>query len=334
MPGKTSSSNQKLKMLYLYNIFVKQTDEEHALSAAQIIGELERYGISEQRKTLYDDIHLLKAYGLDIVMSGGKQYTYYLASRDFELPELKLLADAVASARFLTEKKSRELIGKIEGLASIYEGRQLQRHVYVANRVKSMNERIYLNVDIIHRAINEKKQISFKYFDYDIRKKKHYRDGLRTASPVELTWDDERYYLVAFYKKRPDNYTNFRVDRMESIEILDESAENIPERFSLSEYMNSTFSMFSGETQDVKLRFENSLVNVVLDRFGKDIIIVPDGDEHFTVSVKVKAGTPFFGWLLQFGTAAEIVRPSELNEKYYEHLKAVADKISENRKAK
>lgn len=324
MTEKTSV--QKLKMLYLYNIFIKYTDEEHSLTIAEIIEMLKDYGISAERKTLYNDIQLLKEFGLDIIMNNGKQYSYYLASRDFELPELKLLADAVASSRFLTDKKSRELLRKIESLASVHEGNQINRQVYVTNRVKSMNERIYLNVDIIHRAIQEKKQISFRYFDYDLTKKKHYRDGLRVASPFAMTWDDERYYLVAFYEKRPENYTNFRVDRMEEIKILEDKVARVPKNFSLSEYMNSTFSMFSGEICDVKLRFHNSLVNVVIDRFGKNVIIIPDGDEHFTVNVQARTGAPFYGWLFQFGTNAEIVRPADVKQQYLDMLESVLNK--------
>lgn len=327
MSEKKPTPNQKLKLLYLYRIFMKQTDEEHSLTVSELIEELGEYGISVERKTLYNDIQMLKTFGMDILMNNGKQYSYYLASRDFELPELKLLADAVASSRFLTERKSRELLKKIENLASVHEGNMIQRQVFVANRVKSMNERIYLNVDIIHRAINEKKQISFRYFDYDLTKKKCYRDGIRVASPFALTWDDERYYLIAFYEKRPDNYTNFRVDRMESIEILDNKVAKVPENFSLSEYMNSSFGMFSGKTEEVKLRFHNSLVNVVIDRFGKNITIIPDGEEHFTVKVPVKPEATFFGWLFQFGVNAEILRPAELRSKYLEQLRAVAGMI-------
>ena len=321
MSDKNTNGNQRLKILYLYKILLERSDEEHIITMPEIISQLELYGISAGRKALYDDIEALKTYGLDIISVRGDKSGYYVGNRDFELPELKLLADAVTSSRFLTEKKSSELLKKIESLSSVYQAKQINRQVYIADRVKAMNERIYLNVDVIHRAIAENKQISFKYFDYDMQKRRRYRDGLRVCSPYALSWDDERYYLIAFYPKRPDNYTNFRVDRMENVEILSDEARVIPQAFNLSEYMNSTFSMFSGEAQEVKLRFHISLVNTVLDRFGKNISLRPDGDEWFTIRVNIKAEPPFFGWLFQFGTKAEIVQPKELKEKYIEQLK-------------
>lgn len=323
MSDKNTSGNQRLKILYLYKILLERSDEEHIITMPEIIKQLELYGISAGRKALYDDIEALKTYGLDIISVRGDKSGYYVGNRDFELPELKLLADAVTSSRFLTEKKSSELLKKIESLSSVYQAKQINRQVYIADRVKAMNERIYLNVDVIHRAITENKQISFKYFDYDMQKRKRYRDGLRICSPYALSWDDERYYLIAFYPKRPDNYTNFRVDRMENVEIITDEARVIPQVFNLSEYMNSTFSMFSGEAQEVKLKFHISLVNTVLDRFGKNISLRPDGDEWFTIRVNIKAEPPFFGWLFQFGTKASIVEPSELKEKYIEQLQAV-----------
>ena len=324
MPDIVKTPNQRLKILYLYRIFLECTDEEHSITMSEIISKLELYGITAARKALYEDIEALKLYGLDIVSSKGVNAGYRVVSREFELPELKLLADAVSSSRFLTEKKSRELLEKLEKLTSVYEAKQIQRQVFIADRVKAINERIYLNVDAIHRAIAEQKKISFRYFDYDISKKKRYREGIKTCSPYALTWSDERYYLVAHYEKY-NNIANFRVDRMESVEILEEEAEKYPADFKLSEYLKSTFSMFSGEAEEVRLRFEKSLVNSVIDRYGKNITMITDGDEHFTVRVQVKTEhpEPFFGWLLQFGTNAEIVEPLSLREKYKAHLQSV-----------
>ena len=328
MGEMVKNANQRLKILYLYKILLERSDENHAVQMPEIMAQLELYGITATRKTIYDDIEALKSYGLDIVSGGrGKSSGYYVASRDFELPELKLLADAVSSSRFLTEKKSAELLKKIESLSSVHEAKQIQRQVYVTNRVKAMNERIYINVDVIHRAIAEGKKIKFKYFDYDLQKKKKYRDGIRICSPYALAWDDERYYMIAFYDRR-DCISNFRIDRMESVEILEDKAKEKPKNFIVADYMNSSFSMFSGDTQDVKLRFDNKLINAVIDRFGKNITIMADGDSHFTVRVKVKAEhpEPFFGWLFQFGTMAEIVEPCELRKRYIEMLRAVTEK--------
>lgn len=327
MTDKTKNSNNRLKILYLYKIFLDKTDEQHYLTMPEIISQLELYGISAGRKALYEDIEALKSFGLDIVSIKGNTSGYYVASRDFELPELKLLADAVSSSRFLTEKKSAELLKKIESLSSVHEAKQIQRQVYVTNRVKAMNERIYLNVDVIHRAIVENKKIMFRYFDYNIQKKKTYRDGTRICSPYALAWEDERYYLIAYYDNR-QTISNFRIDRMESVEIIDEKAVEKPENFIVADYMNSSFSMFSGKTQEVKLRFDNQLINPVIDRFGKNITIIADGDSHFTVRVKVKVEhpEPFFGWLFQFGAMAEIIEPCELRDRYIEMLKSVTEK--------
>ncbi len=326
MSDNIKNTNQRLKILYLYKILLERTDEEHYITMPEIISQLSLYGITAARKALYEDIEALKVFGLDIVSGRGTNAGYQVVSRDFELPELKLLADAVSSSRFLTEKKSSELLKKLEKLTSIYEAKQIQRQVFIADRVKSGNERIYMNVDAVHRAIAEQKKISFKYFDYDINKKKRYRQGIRTCSPYALTWDDERYYLVAYYEKY-DSISNFRVDRMENVEILPESAQKYPSGFNLSSYLNSTFSMFSGESEEVKLCFEQSLINAVIDRFGKNISIFPDDDEHFTVQVQIKTEhpEPFFGWLFQFGTKVKIIAPFTLKEKYIEMLKKVCN---------
>ncbi len=327
MANNEKNSIQRLKILYLYKIMLEQTDENHHITMSEIISQLELYGISAARKALYEDIEALRTFGLDIKQLKGNTSGYFVASREFELPELKLLADAVTSSRFLTEKKSNELLKKIEGLASKYEAKQIQRQVFVANRVKAMNERIYINVDTIQRAISEGKKISFKYFDYDLKKKKKYRDGIRVCSPYALSWDDERYYLISYYEKY-QKITNFRIDRMESVEVLEELSEPKLQDFNVAEYMKSSFSMFSGEAEEVKLRFDNSLINTVLDRFGNEITVIPDGEHHFTLRVKVKAEPPFFAWLFQFGKKAEIAEPIKLREKYMERLNEVIDTIN------
>ena len=321
--GRTSI--QRLKILYLYDILMELTDEQHPITMPEIIRELELKGVSAARKALYEDIDALKAYGVDIISSKGHNASYYVGSRDFQLPELKLLADAVASARFLTEKKSQELLNKIGQLASVSQSKELQRQVFVSDRVKAMNEKIYLSMDTIRKAIDEHKQISFKYFDYDLKKNKSYRDGIRVASPYALTWGDDRYYLIAHYEKYPDKPTNFRVDRMESVTILDAPAKAMPSDFKLSDYLNSTFSMFSGKTEEAKLRFTNDLVNTVIDRFGKNIPLMPEDDGHFTIWVNVKVQQPFYGWLFQFGTKAQIIEPLSAKREYARQLRAALE---------
>lgn len=313
------------RLLYVYKIFLEETDENHYLTREEIVTILARYGVSAERRAIYEDVNALQSFGLDIVEdhSGGNCH-YALVSRDFELAELKLLADAVSSSQFLTEKKSAELLKKIESLCSRYEAEQIRRQVFVANRLKSDNERILLSVDTIHRAMSENRQISFRYFSYDVKKNRVYREGLRQCSPYALVWQDERYYLLGYYEKR-QGITNFRVDRMEGVTVCDEARLPQPEGFSVAKYINASFSMFSGEVSKVELRAENELVNAVFDRFGTDIIVCPDGEEHFTVSVDVKAEQPepFFGWIFQFGSRVRIISPSWLAERYKEFVKEV-----------
>lgn len=320
------TGNQKLTLLYIYKILFEGTDEDHIMTSADIAERLEAYGVSASRKTIYDDVNVLREAGVEILSGRGSNSGYRLVGRDFQTAELTLLANAVSSAKFLTEKKSSELLKKISRLTSSYEGSQLRREVYIANRPKSMNEKIYYNVDTIHKAIAEKKKIAFMMFDYDLRKKPNFREGVRTCSPYALCWNEEKYYLVAHYEKY-GKITNFRVDRMTDIHILDEPAQKQPRDFSLSAYLSSTFSMFSGDSEDVRLRFDNDLINAVIDQFGKSVPIYPHGDTQFDTIVKVKTEQPqpFFGWIFKFGTKARIIGPAHLVDKYKKMLKEAAD---------
>ncbi len=312
------SANQKFKLLYLMKMLLEKTDDHHPMTVNQMINELALYNIKAERKSIYDDLEALKVYGLDIIRVKGKSTGYFVASRDFEIPELKLLVDAVQCSKFITTKKSRELIRKLEKLASHHQAVYLQREVCLTNRPKSFNENIYLNVDIIHEAIGKKKGIRFKYYDYSLSKRKVYRKegSFYYTSPYGLSWDDEKYYLIAFSEKH-DDFIHYRVDRMSDVEILDESRIPLPrgEEFNLVEYSRKVFRMFGGEGVPVEMWFDNSLVNVVIDRFGKDIRIKKRDEKTFTITTDVVLSGPFYAWIFQFGDKAGIITPeSAINE--------------------
>lgn len=316
-------SNQKLKLLYLLKMLEEKTDEDNTMTINDMIAELERYGITAERKSIYDDLEALRHYGLDIAMRKSKTTDYFVASRLFELPELKLLVDAVQCSKFVTHKKSNELIKKIESLASYRQAQSLHRQVYVSNRVKTINESIYYNVDCLHAAIAENKKVTFKYFDYDINKEKVYRKNgdKYLVSPYGLSWDDENYYLVSFSTKYND-FTHYRVDRMTEIEIFNEQRDPLPERehFDIAEYTKKVFSMFGGEEVTVKLQFDISLVNAVIDRFGKDITIGKVDEENFYIWIKVVVSSTFFAWVMQFGNKVKILSPESVVDQYSDAL--------------
>lgn len=322
------SANQKLKLLYLLKILTEQSDEEHCMSAQALIDALGAYDIKAERKSIYDDIAQLIDFGYDIVLvkakSGGG---YYLAGREFELAELKLLVETVQASRFLTLKKSRELIAKIEKLASKAEAGQLQRQVYVANRIKTANESIYYIVDDIHRAIQNNEQISFQYLDWNLNKELVPRkDGkIYRISPWALTCKDENYYLIA-HENESNSIKHFRVDKMGHIQVLTGVARQGAEmfdRFDIAAYANKTFGMYGGKEEIVTLEFENRFIGVVLDRFGKEISVRPRDAQHFSVRVQVALSGQFFGWLTGLGAGAKITAPAAVVEEYRSYLQGV-----------
>lgn len=311
--------NQKAKILYLLKLFLEETDDEHPLSRRAIEEKLADMGIRAERKSLYDDIETLKNFGLDITYRKERPEGYYLAGREFELPELKLLVDAVQSSRFITQKKSDSLIRKIEKLASRYEAGSLQRQVVVADRIKAMNESIYYNVDRLHTAIAQNRQISFRYFEWTVsREIRLKRDGgTYRVSPWALTWDNENYYLIGC-DMDGDLIKHFRVDRMLHIELLDLERGGREEfsRFDLARYTKRTFGMFGGNEETVRIRFHNRYVGVVIDRFGRDVSLRPDGEEHFIARAQVAVSEQFYGWLTGLGRDVRLLSPESVVEEY------------------
>lgn len=300
-------------------ILLDKTDEEHTITVPQMIEELVNMGISAERKSIYDDLEYLKLFGIDIVCQKSKTHDYFVASRDFELPELKLLVDSVQSSKFITHKKSLELIHKIENLTSHNNARKLQRQVFVSNRVKTMNESIYYNVDAIHEAIAQNKQIIFRYFEWTLDKKKQFRKNgdKYIETPVSLTWDDENYYLIT-YKEKYGGFTHYRVDKMSNIEIVDADRVMPQEEFDLAKYSKTMFSMFGGEETEVSVRFKNFLIGAVIDRFGNDVPIIKSDDEHFIAQIKVAASPHFLSWVIGFGSNAKIISPEWVIDNIYD----------------
>lgn len=317
------SAGQKLKLLYIIKLLTENTDENHPASTADIIAYLDANGIHSERKSIYDDIAKLCDFGYDIIQVHSRQGGgYYMAGRDFELAELKLLVDAVQSSRFITTRKSRSLIKKLEQLAGKHDAGKLQRQVYVAGRIKTENESIYYSIDSIHRAIQENKQISFQYMDWSLKKELMPRDQvLRRVSPWALIWREENYYLAAF-DSGDGIMKHYRVDKMGQVKVLKDSREGMDqfEKTDPAIYSNQTFGMYGGQEETVTLQFPNRLVGVVLDRFGRDVDIRPMTDRIFRIRARVVVSGQFFGWLAGVGREAVVISPISVREQYQNWL--------------
>ncbi len=325
----SKSANQKLKLFYILKMLHENTDEEHVLSTQNIIDRLEENDIKAERKTIYDDIACLIDFGYDIILKKGKvNGGYYLASRDFELAELKLLVDAVQSSRFMTARKSRELIKKLETLAGRPQAIMLQRQVYVAGRVKTENEKIYYHVDTIHRAIAENRKISFTYFTWGLDKTlKPKKEGEKyVVSPWALIWQDENYYLAA-YDKTADKIKHYRVDKMGEVSLSTEKREG-KEQYELinpAEYTKQTFGMFGGEKETVTLKISSHLIGVIFDRFGKDTDVRALEKGYYSVRINAVVSGQFFGWLAGLGKEVSIIAPADVKNKYVDWLIGILD---------
>lgn len=311
------SSNSKLKLLYVMRFLLEKTDEEHTVTVQEIISELKSMGLSSERKSIYEYIDLLQEYGLDIICRREKRNRYFIGSRDFELPELKLLVDAVQFSKFITQRKSDELIRKINALASENQAKQLVRQVYVTNRLKAVNENIYYSVDILHNAIADKRKITFRYFDYDLAKQRKFRKNglLYTTVPCVLIWDDENYYLVT-YNEKYGKYVNYRVDKMVDVHLSVEHFEDLPEELDVMKYCAKIFNMFGGSDEIVELECAQDLIGVVIDRFGYDVALTAMTSGTFKITVPIVLSPTFLAWVFQFQDKVKLIGPQIALDQY------------------
>ncbi|MCR4654712.1 MAG: WYL domain-containing protein [Lachnospiraceae bacterium] len=317
----SKSARQKLKLLYLKDILLRESDEEHPLNSQALIEKLDALGIEAERKSIYNDIALLGDYGIDVIKTGGAHGGYFVGSGDFELAELKLLVDAVQSSHFISAKKSDSLIRKLSSLTNRYDENKLKRQVYSVNRVKSGNESILITVDTIHDAIQKNREVGFLYMAWSPEKKlvpKH--DGKRyRVSPIALIWDDEYYYLLGI-DSETDTKKNFRVDKIKDIEALSEARADISP-VNIAEYANKLFGMFSGEDCYVTVRVPNEKIGIFLDRFGTDISVLKLDNENVSIHTEVAVSGQFYGWIASLGNDIEILGGEKVREGYISFLK-------------
>lgn len=324
----------------LQKILLEETDEQHPLTMPEIISRLKNCGIDSERKSIYRDLQELSDFGLDIISEQReKRFVYYIGSREFELAEVKLLADAVASARFISEKKSSELIRKLGKLTSREDAKQLNREVLASGRVKAENESVFYNVDSIHTAIGQNRKIRFQYFQWNRKKEQELRHGgmFYEVSPLALIWDDEYYYLLAYdpetgrerkeSEEKAGKLKHFRVDKMLKLSLLPEKRDG-EERYGkldLAGYTKKHFNMFSGTEERVSLEAENRYAGILIDHFGKNIFLYPKDEEHLKASVDVAVSEQFFSWVFSLGPGIRITGP----EKVLASLKETVERLSD-----
>ena len=312
-------------------IMQAKTDDEHSLTMPQIMDELAKYDVTAERKSIYADFQdMTDKFGVEIIKEQiGRETYYHVASREFELAEVKLLIDAIHSSKFITQTKSSELIAKIKSFVSEHQASQLQRQVFIQGRAKTMNETIYYNVDNLHKAIGENKKISFKYYRWDVSKKLVERNHgmIFTVSPWALTWHDENYYLVAFddYDKKIKHY---RVDKMKQITVLDDKRDGKAEfkNFDLAAYSKMNFGMYSGRRETVKFEFNNYMVGVFFDRFGKDIPIRPVDEKNSETHVEVAISPQFFAWVMSLGDEVKVIGPDRVIDEAKSYVQRFLDR--------
>ncbi len=326
------STNQKLKLWYVLKILQEYTDEKHGITMAEIISKLAENEIYAERKSIGNDIKALKNAGVDISdWREGNHHKYFLLSREFELAEIKLLVDAVLVSKFISKEKTKELVKKLETLVSKNQAKELNRQVYIANRPKTDLETVINNIDYIYSAMTDNKMISFQYMDWDpttltlVQRKNGEKKDI---SPWMLIWDDEYYYMVA-YDKASDMIKHYRVDKMKRVNMQEEErlGSELLDSTDIAEYSNGMFNMFSGESNSVKLEVAPRVMNVVVDRFGKDnITIVGRNGDNILIRLNIAVSVVFFGWLVVLGKDIKIVEPADVAKQFNDYLKEIMNK--------
>lgn len=322
-------TNQKFKIYRLAQIMLEKTDDEHYITMPEIMDSLKEYEITADRKSIYNDLRDLEKFGIEVEGEPvGNRYHYHVINRPFELPELKLLVDAIQSSKFITEKKTNALIKKLEKLVSKYDAMKLQRQVYVSGRIKTMNESIYYTVDAIHNAISENRKIRFQYYQWNVKKEMELRHqgAYYCISPWGLSWDDENYYLVG-YDSQAEMIKHYRVDKMLRIEMTEEMRDGKEyfKKLDMADYAKKSFGMFGGKEQEVKLLVKNELAGVIIDRFGKDIMMIPSDKTHFTVKIRVHVSPQFLGWIISLGAGIKIISPDDVVKQMQQEIQRLTE---------
>ena len=312
------SANQKLKLLYLCRILMEQTDEEHPLSVQELIAQLAQYNIQAERKSIYDDLDALARFGVDVQCRKGRSPGWFVGGRDFELPELKLLVDAVQSSSVISARTSKRIIHKLEALCSDYEGTQLQRQVYVDGRPKTDSQTLLYSIDALHTAINRGCLVQFRYKG---------SSAVRTVSPWQLAWENGCYYLIAYQDEKAPPVRHYRVDRMAGVLVLDEPrrGKEFFRTFDLPAYLRKHFNMFGGTEYRVTLRCAADLEPVMRERFGREPVFCPEDAEHFHFDVPICVSQQFFGWVCGFGGKVEVTAPAAVRAQLHEMLQGLAE---------
>ena len=316
----------KSRILYVYKLLCEKSDEQNPITVTMLLAYLTELGLTAHRRTVVTDIEQLEEFGIDIITIKSTQNRYYIGSRKFELPEVKLLVDAVESSRFITSKKSTDLVKKLSSLVSENQAVELNRDIFIDKRIKPQNEEIYYTVDALHCAISTQKQVDFKYYDYNSEKEKILKNNgaLYKISPYALVWNDDNYYVVG-YSKKHSKISKFRIDRMTKVQISDSNAVPMPNGFNGSDYAKNMFNMYDGETKTVELKCTNHLMKVIIDKFGEDVETIALGSNCFKAIVDVSVSPTFFGWVFQFCGDMSILVPVEVKNAYAGMLKKAMD---------